>query len=64
MGFAAFGKIDEAGMKIVDKLYAGYGEGAPSGSGPDQGRVQSDGNAYLLKNFPKLDYIKKAVVLE
>jgi peptidyl-prolyl cis-trans isomerase A (cyclophilin A) len=64
MGFAAFGKVDDAGMKVVDKLYAGYGEGAPSGGGPDQGRIQSDGNAYLLKSFPKLDYIKKAVILE
>ena len=63
-GFAAFGRVDDAGMKVVDKLYAGYGEAAPSGSGPDQGRVQSDGNAYLLKSFPKLDFIKKAVVLE
>jgi peptidyl-prolyl cis-trans isomerase A (cyclophilin A) len=51
-------------MKIVDKLYAGYGEGAPNGGGPDQGRIQSDGNPYLLKSFPKLDYVKKAVVLE
>ena len=64
MGFAAFGKIDDAGMKVVDKLYAGYGDAAPKGSGPDQGRIKSDGNAYLLKSFPKLDYIKKAVVQE
>jgi peptidyl-prolyl cis-trans isomerase A (cyclophilin A) len=64
MGFAAFGKIDDEGMKVVDRLYAGYGEGAPSGAGPDQGRIQSDGNPYLLKSFPKLDYIKKAVILE
>lgn len=63
-GFAAFGRIDDAGMKVVDKLYGGYGDGAPKGAGPDQRRLKSDGNAYLLKNFPKLDYIKKAVILE
>jgi peptidyl-prolyl cis-trans isomerase A (cyclophilin A) len=63
-GFSAFGKIDDAGMKVVDKLYAGYGEGAPNGAGPDQTRIQSDGNAYLMKSFPKLDYVKKAVVVE
>lgn len=63
-GFAAFGKVDDEGMKVVDKLYAAYGEGAPSGGGPDQGRIQSDGNAYLKASFAKLDYVKKAVVLE
>jgi peptidyl-prolyl cis-trans isomerase A (cyclophilin A) len=49
-------------MKVVDSLYNGYGEGAPRGSGPDQGRVQSEGNAYLNKDFPMLDYIKKATI--
>jgi peptidyl-prolyl cis-trans isomerase A (cyclophilin A) len=63
-GFSAFGKISDEGMKVVDKLYASYGEGAPSGGGPDQGRIQSDGNAYLKASFPKLDYVKKAVILE
>ncbi|HYK90173.1 MAG TPA: peptidylprolyl isomerase [Acidobacteriota bacterium] len=62
MGFAPFGKIVE-GMKVVDSIYSGYGEGAPRGSGPDQGRVQMEGNAYLEKNFPKLDYIKSAVIV-
>jgi len=49
-------------MDVVDKIYSGYGEGAPSGAGPEQGRVQSEGNAYLTKDFPKLDYIKKASI--
>jgi peptidyl-prolyl cis-trans isomerase A (cyclophilin A) len=62
MGFAPFGQITD-GMDIVGELYSGYGEGAPQGRGPDQGRIQSEGNAYLEKGFPKLDYIKKVVIL-
>ena len=61
MGFAPFGRI-VSGMDVVDKLYAGYGEGAPSGAGPDQNRIQTEGNAYLTKSFAKLDYVKKATI--
>jgi peptidyl-prolyl cis-trans isomerase A (cyclophilin A) len=61
MGFAPIGKVT-SGMNVVDKLYAGYGEGAPRGAGPDQQRMQMEGNAYLTKSFPKLDYIKKATI--
>jgi cyclophilin family peptidyl-prolyl cis-trans isomerase len=60
-GFAPFGQV-VSGMEVVDKLYSQYGEGAPSGKGPNQGRVQAEGNAYLTKEFPNLDYIKKATV--
>ena len=60
-GFTPFGKV-VSGMDIVDRLYAGYGEGAPQGNGPDQGQLQAEGNAYLTKAFPKLDYIKKATI--
>jgi peptidyl-prolyl cis-trans isomerase A (cyclophilin A) len=60
-GFAPFGKVT-SGMDVVDKLYNGYGEGAPGGKGPEQGHVQAEGNAYLTKSFPKLDYIKKATI--
>lgn len=61
-GFAPFGKVIE-GMDVVDQLYAGYGEGAPSGRGPDQGRIQMEGNAYLGKDFPELDFVKTATVI-
>lgn len=61
-GFAPFGKVVE-GMNVVQKLYSGYGEGAPMGDGPDQGRIQKEGKAYLEKSFPKLDHIISAVVL-
>ncbi|MCU0691265.1 MAG: peptidylprolyl isomerase [Polyangiaceae bacterium] len=62
-GFSPFGKVVE-GMDIVDKLYKGYGEGAPTGAGPDQGRLQMQGNAYLRDEFPKLDYIKSAQIVK
>ena len=61
MGFAAFGEVT-TGMDVVDMIYSGYGEGAPRGRGPDQGRLQAEGNAYLAKDFPKLDYIKTATI--
>lgn len=62
MGFSPFGKVVE-GMDVVDKINAEYGEGAPRGRGPDQGRVQRDGNEYLKKDFPNLDYIKSVTIL-
>jgi len=62
-GFSPFGKV-LTGMDIVDKLYKGYGEGAPSGAGPDQGRLQMQGNSYLKSSFPKLDYIKSASLVQ
>lgn len=62
MGFAPFGKVIE-GMDVVDKINAEYGEGAPGGRGPSQGRVQAEGNAYLKKDFPNLDYIKSATIV-
>jgi peptidyl-prolyl cis-trans isomerase A (cyclophilin A) len=62
-GFAPFGKVVE-GMSVVDSLYADYGEGAPSGAGPSQGLVQTQGNAYLEKSFPKLDYVKSAAIVK
>jgi peptidyl-prolyl cis-trans isomerase A (cyclophilin A) len=62
MGFAPFGKLVE-GMDVVDSLYSGYGEGAPTGQGPDQGRITNEGKAYIDKNFPHLDSIKSAVIV-
>jgi peptidyl-prolyl cis-trans isomerase A (cyclophilin A) len=60
-GFAPFGEV-VSGIEVVDKIHTGYGEGAPRGSGPAQGRVVAEGNAYLMKSFPKLDYIKTATI--
>jgi peptidyl-prolyl cis-trans isomerase A (cyclophilin A) len=61
-GFAPFAKVVD-GMNIVDTFYSGYGEGAPRGNGPDQTAMQFEGNKYLERNYPKLDYIKKATIV-
>jgi len=55
MGFAPFGRVVE-GMAVVDSLYSDYGEA------PDQHMIQTLGNSYLQRNFPKLDYVKTARV--
>ena len=60
-GFSPFGRI-VSGMDVVDKLNAEYGEGAPRGRGPDQGRIQMEGNAYLNKEFGRMDFVKKATI--
>ncbi len=62
MGFAPFGRVVQ-GMEVVDRLYSGYGDGAPRGSGPDQSLIQTQGNEYLERRFPRLDYIIKAQIL-
>jgi len=62
MGFAPVGKV-VSGWGTVKRLYSGYGEGAPRGAGPDQSRMQDEGNAYLRANFPRLDYIVSARIL-
>ena len=62
-GFAPFGKVVD-GMKAIDALYGGYGEGAPNGAGPDQESIKEKGNAYLQSAFPKLDYIKSATIVK
>ena len=62
MGFSPIGKVVD-GMEVVEQLFAGYGEGAPRGRGPDQGRIQSEGNSYLDRDYPRLDAIRKATVV-
>jgi peptidyl-prolyl cis-trans isomerase A (cyclophilin A) len=53
--FAPFGQV-VSGMEAADMLFSGYGDM------PDQSRIQAEGNAYLAKSFPKLDFIKKATI--
>jgi peptidyl-prolyl cis-trans isomerase A (cyclophilin A) len=54
-GFAPFGQV-VSGMEFVDKINAEYKEQ------PDQGRIQMQGNGYLTRAFPRLDYIRKATI--
>mmetsp|Transcript_4786 Transcript_4786/g.5913 ORF Transcript_4786/g.5913 Transcript_4786/m.5913 type:complete len:266 (+) Transcript_4786:129-926(+) len=39
------------------------GEGSPSGPGPAQGRISSEGGAYIAKNFPQVDKILTARII-
>jgi peptidyl-prolyl cis-trans isomerase A (cyclophilin A) len=55
--FAPIGTVTE-GMEVVDKINAEYGEQ------PDQGAMHAEGNTYLEKNFPRLDFIRTARVVE
>ncbi len=61
--FPPFGTVI-SGMDVVDQIYSGYGE-IPDmgGTGPAPGRIKSEGNAYLVKTFPKLDKINTAKIL-
>lgn len=56
LGFAPFGEV-VSGMDVVDSLYAGYEER------PEQGLIDEEGNTYLQREFPNLDYIRKAAVV-
>jgi len=55
-GFTPFGKVTK-GMDVVDSISSQYGEQ------PNQGLIQSQGNAYLEKSFPDLDYIRLATIV-
>jgi len=55
-GFSAFGEVVD-GMPLVQGLYQGYGEQ------PQQPLIQSQGKAYLDKNFPRLDRIVSATIV-
>ena len=56
-GFSPIGRVIE-GMETVTAINDEYGEA------PDQGRIQRQGNEYLQKEYPHLDYIKKATLIE
>jgi peptidyl-prolyl cis-trans isomerase A (cyclophilin A) len=56
-GFSPFGRV-VSGMEAVDKINTQYGQQ------PDQSLIQSQGNRYLDKEFPKLDRINKATIVK
>jgi peptidyl-prolyl cis-trans isomerase A (cyclophilin A) len=55
-GFSPFGKVTD-GMDVVDKI------NSESGERPNQMLIQKQGNVYLKKEFPNLDYIKSATIV-
>jgi peptidyl-prolyl cis-trans isomerase A (cyclophilin A) len=62
--FVPFGRVIE-GMDVADALFDGYGEAAGGGiRAGKQDPVFQGGNEYLRKNFPRLDYIKSAVIVQ
>ncbi|MFY9555251.1 MAG: peptidylprolyl isomerase [Blastocatellia bacterium] len=61
-GFSPIGKVVE-GMAVVDQLYSGYDEHAGGGMrGGKQGLIFAGGNAYLDREFPRLDKVVRATI--
>jgi peptidyl-prolyl cis-trans isomerase A (cyclophilin A) len=61
-GFAPFGQVVE-GMDVVEKLYGGYGEHSGGGMrAGHQDQIFEGGNAYLDREYPKLDKIIRATI--
>ncbi|HSR49901.1 MAG TPA: peptidylprolyl isomerase [Acidobacteriota bacterium] len=56
-GFAPIGEV-VSGMDVVKSLYAGYGQS------PNQSLIHQQGNSYLRSQFPDLDYILSAEIVE
>lgn len=61
-GVAPLGQV-VSGMDVVEKIHSGYGELTPTGKGPELNRLFAEGNAYLAKEFPRMDYIKTATIV-
>jgi peptidyl-prolyl cis-trans isomerase A (cyclophilin A) len=61
--FVPFGRVLQ-GMEVADALYSEYGEEAGGGiRAGRQDKLFEEGNAYLEREFPRLDYIKQARVI-
>lgn len=54
-GFAPIGFV-VMGMEVVDRFFSEYGET------PNQHKIETKGNSYLEKEFPKLTFIEKVVI--
>ncbi len=62
--FAVFGQVTAGMDAVVDSLYKGYGEAAPRGQGPSQDSIGRQGNAYLIRGYPKLDHVISARIVQ
>ena len=63
-GFNIFGQV-VSGMDVVDKLYTGYGERSGGGMrAGHQDKLFEEGNAYLDREFPKLDRLIRARIIK
>lgn len=60
--FTPFGRV-VSGMEIADKLNDEYAEGPGGIRAGKQDEFFKGGNAWLLKQFPRLDYIRHATVI-
>ena len=58
-GFAPFGMVEGNGMNVVEMIYDGYG----NDGGPDQEEMQKQGNSYVRKGWPKMDFTKTATII-
>lgn len=63
LGFSVVAQV-VAGMNVVDSLHQGYGDGPPRGKGPSQETIAKQGEAYLARDFPKLDKVLSARVVK
>ncbi len=63
LGFAPLGEVTR-GMDTVDQIHSGYGDYAPNGNGPIAQNIAARGNEYLDEEFPELDHIISATVIQ
>ncbi len=57
VGFVPFARVTE-GIKAIEQMHAGYGEV------PEQARILREGNGYLQRSFPALDFVVEARLLK
>ena len=63
-GFPPIGEVLPGGLAVLDSLHGGYGEGPPRGRGPSQDSIRLQGEPYLARDFPRLDAIRRAMVVQ
>ena len=59
IGAAIINQVRLFNMNVVEMMYEGYGDNAA----PDQDQLEKQGDPYLKKGWPKLDYIKSATLV-